>query len=239
VTRRTQRAAREQLERLARVSHELRTPLSVLTSAGDNLADGLAGGEEKVRQYGQVIQRETRRLRELVENVLHLSRRRAAAPASEPQLVDVVALVEDSIGLAEPSLREAGFAVERALPPHAVQILGEPRALRSAVLNLISNAIKYGRSGRWLRLAVEEDGGAEVRIVVEDRGPGIAPRELPRLFAPYARGERARAEQTEGSGLGLAVVKDVVEAHAGRIAVGRPAGGGTSFTLHFPLAHPG
>jgi signal transduction histidine kinase len=239
VTRRTQRAARQQFEQLARVSHELRTPLSVLTSAGDNLADGLASGEEKVRQYGQVIRKETRRLRELVENVLHLARRRAGAPPIERQLVDVVELIEDSVGLAEPSLREAGFTVERALPAHAVPILGEPRALRSALLNLISNAVKYGRAGRWLRLAVEQDGGAEVRIVVEDRGPGIAAAELPRLFAPYARGRRAVADQMEGTGLGLAVVKDVVESHAGRIAVASPTGGGTAFILHFPLAQAG
>lgn len=237
--RRTQRAAREQMERLARVSHELRTPLSVLSSAGDNLADAVVSGEEQVRQYGRVIQAETRRLHELVENVLHLSRRRAGAPALEPHRVDLVKLVEDSLGSAEPSLRQAGFTVERSLPPRPVEILGEPRALCSAVLNLISNGIKYGRSARWLRLAVEEDDGHEVRIVVEDRGPGIARSEIPELFKPYTRGERAMTDQTEGSGLGLAVVKEVVEAHAGRISVHSPAGGGTAFTLHFPLAEPG
>jgi signal transduction histidine kinase len=238
-TRRTQRAAREQIEQLARVSHEFRTPLAVLAGAGENLADGLIRREGKVRQYGQTVQKATRRLQELVENVLHLSRRQAAVPPMEPRRVDIAELVEDSLEATAASLREAGFTVERALPERRVEVVGDPRALRFAVLNLISNAVKYGREARWLRLAVEEDHGAEVRIVVEDRGPGIPAGELPRLFRPYARGERALADETEGSGLGLAVVREVAEAHAGRVSVASPAAGGTAFTLHLPLAGAG
>lgn len=238
-TRRSQRAARDQIEQLARVSHELRTPLAVLAGAGDNLADGLVRGDGRVRQYGQAVQKATRRLHELVENVLHLARRRAGAPRMEAQRIDVAALVEESLGAAGPSLREAEFTVERALPARELAVLGDPRALRSALLNLISNAVKYGREARWLRLAVEEDSGAEVRIVVEDRGPGIGADELPGLFRPYARGARALADETEGSGLGLAVVREVAEAHAGRVSVASPAGGGTAFTLHLPLAGAG
>jgi signal transduction histidine kinase len=238
-TRRTERTAHAQIEQLARVSHELRTPLAVLAGAGDNLADGLVRGEGRVRQYGQAVQKATRRLHELVENVLHLARRRAGAPRMEAQWIDVAALVEESLGAAGPSLREAEFTVERALPARELAVLGDPRALRSALLNLISNAVKYGREARWLRLAVEEDHGAEVRIVVEDRGPGIPAGELPRLFRPYARGERAMADETEGSGLGLAVVREVAEAHAGRVSVTTPAAGGTAFTLHLPLAGAG
>jgi signal transduction histidine kinase len=238
-TRRAERTAHAQIEQLARVSHELRTPLAVLAGAGDNLADGLVRGEGRVRQYGQAVQKATRRLHELVENVLHLARRRAGAPRMEAQWIDVAALVEESLGAAGPSLREAGFTVERALPERELAVLGDPRALRSALLNLISNAVKYGREARWLRLAVEEDHGAEVRIVVEDRGPGIPAGELPRLFRPYARGERALADETEGSGLGLAVVREVAEAHAGRVSVASPAAGGTAFTLHLPLAGAG
>lgn len=235
-TRRTQRAAREQIEQLARVSHELRTPLAVLAGAGENLADGLIRRDGRVRQYGRTVQKATRRLQELVENVLHLSRRQAAVRPMEPRRVDLAELVEDSLEATAPSLREAGFTVERALPEGRVEVVGDPRALRIAVLNLISNAVKYGREGRWLRLAVEEDQGSEVRIVVEDRGPGIVAHELPSLFEPYTRGERAMVEQMEGSGLGLAVVRDVVEAHAGRVSVQAPVDGGTSFTLHLPVA---
>ncbi|HSL85142.1 MAG TPA: HAMP domain-containing sensor histidine kinase [Thermoanaerobaculia bacterium] len=238
-TRRSQRAAHQQIEQLARVSHELRTPLAVLAGVGDNLADGLVRGEGRVREYGQAVQKATRRLHELVENVLHLARRRAGAPRMEAQRIDVAALIEESLGAAGPSLREAEFTVERALPARELAVLGDPRALRSALLNLISNAVKYGREARWLRLAVEEDSGAEVRIVVEDRGPGIGADELSGLFRPYARGARAMAEETEGSGLGLAVVREVAEAHAGRVSVTTPAGGGTAFTLHLPLAGAG
>lgn len=238
-TRRTERAARDQIDQLARVSHELRTPLFVLASAGDNLADGLVREEEQLRRYGQTIQRASRRLHELVENVLLLSRRRAGAAPMKPQRIGIAELIDGSLEEAGPSLREAEFTVERALPAREVEVRGDPRALRSAVLNLISNAIKYGREGRWLRLTVEADHGAEVRIVVEDRGPGIAAHELARLFEPYARGESARAGEMEGSGLGLAVVQDVAEAHAGRVSVRSPPGGGTAFTLHLPIVEAG
>lgn len=230
--RRAQRAARRELEQLALISHELRTPLTVLASAGDNLADGLFRSQERTTEYGRVIQRETRRLRELVENVLHLAYRRRKEPQRELRPIDVVHLIEESLEVAEPGLKEAGFTVERSLPSRRLEILGDPSALRSTLLNLISNAVKYGREARWLRLAAEET-GTEVRIVVEDRGPGLDPRELERLSEPYTRGDR-EAVDTEGSGLGLAVVKSVVAAHAGRISVGNPEAGGTSLALHFP-----
>ena len=237
-TRRAQRAARQQVEQLARISHELRTPVTVLTAAGDNLADGVVRGDRQAKEYGRAIQRETRRLHELVENVLHLARRGARVSPTRRSEVDLVELVRGALGQTEQSLLEAGFTVEHELPPRTVTILGEPRGLRSAVVNLISNGIKYGRSGRWLRLAVEDD-GAEARILVEDRGPGLDGTAVPSLFDPYVRGEHAMVDQTEGSGLGLAVVKEVVEAHDGRISVDRPPQGGTIFTLHFPLAEAG
>lgn len=232
-TRRTQRAARQQLEQLARVSRELRTPLTVLSTAGDNLADAIVSGEDELREYGHVIQRETRRLHGLVENVLHLARRRAGVAAREPRPVEVATLVEDVLATARPGLEEAGFTVERSLPGHPVEVVGERQALRSALLNLVSNAVKHARSGRFLRIAVAER-GRQVRIEVADRGPGIGVREAGRIFEPYVRG--SRAGEVEGSGLGLAVVRDVVQAHGGRIAVEKAAEGGAAFVLYLPRA---
>jgi signal transduction histidine kinase len=232
-TRRTQRAARQQLEQLARVSHELRTPLTVLASAGDNLADHIVSGEDELRGYGRVIQRETRRLHELVENVLHLARRRAGRVSRERRPVDLTMVVDDVLTTCRGALDEAGFSVERHQPSHPVQVKGDARALRSALLNLVSNSIKYARSGGRLRVAIEER-AREVRVRVEDRGPGIDRRELPGLFEPYVRG--AGADEAEGSGLGLAVVRDVVEAHRGRVSVEHPGEGGAAFVLHLPRA---
>jgi signal transduction histidine kinase len=241
-TRRAQRAARQQLEQLARVSHELRTPLTVLATAGDNLADHIVSGREELRGYGRVIQRETRRLHELVENVLRLARRRAGVAPNEPVPVDLKALVEEVLATAEATLDGGGegFTFERSLPPEGVpneiKVMGDPRGLRSALLNLVSNAMKHGGSGRWLRIAVERR-GRQARIEVADRGPGIGERDVARIFEPYVRG--ASTDGIEGSGLGLAVVRDVAEAHGGRVSVESPPGGGATFVLRLPLAEDG
>jgi signal transduction histidine kinase len=241
-TRRAQRAARQQLEQLARVSHELRTPLTVLATAGDNLADHIVSGKEELEEYGRVIQRETRRLHELVENVLRLARRRAGVAPNEPVPVDLKALVEEVLATAEATLDGGGegFTVERSLPPEGVpneiKVMGDPRGLRSALLNLVSNAMKHGGSGRWLRIAVERR-GRQARIEVADRGPGIGERDVARIFEPYVRG--ASTDGIEGSGLGLAVVRDVAEAHGGRVTVESPPGGGAIFVLRLPLAEDG
>lgn len=240
-THRARRFARRQLDLVAQITHELRTPLAVLSAAGDNLADAIVRDREQMERYGRLIQNETRRLRETVENVLHLARREGAVRPSPLQPIDVADLVEESLRLSRQQLELAGFEVEKSLPEVPVQVMGEPRALRSALLNLVSNAIKYGKASRWLRLSVvsvEREGGGEVQIAVEDRGPGIPRREIAKLFEPYYRGEQARTERIEGSGLGLAVVQDVAAAHRGRVTVDSTPGRGSTFRLHLPALQP-
>jgi signal transduction histidine kinase len=236
LTRRVHRLARDQMEFVASVSHELRSPLAALSAAGDNLADSLFDDPGKLREYGRLIQDETQRLREMVENVLHLARRRSDAPMPKLQPLDVNELVDDTLRRSRRQLEQAGFEVEVAKPERPPRVLGNARALQSALQNLISNALKYGLPARWLRISVELPGTArEVRISVEDRGTGISPRDLRRLFDPFYRGERARAGQIEGSGLGLAVVRGVAEQHGGRIVVESTPGAGSRFTLELPL----
>jgi signal transduction histidine kinase len=164
----------------------------VLATAGDNLADHIVSGKEELEEYGRVIQRETRRLHELVENVLRLARRRAGVAPTEPVPVDLKALVEEVLATAEATLDGGaeGFTFERSLPPEGVSneimVMGDPRGLRSALLNLVSNAIKHGGSGRWLRVTFERR-GRQARIEVADRGPGIGERDVARIFEPYVR----------------------------------------------------
>ncbi len=238
LARRAQRLARQQMNFVAGVSHELRTPLAVLSAAGDNLADCLVTDSEQLADYGRVIQDETLRLHEMVENVLHVARQRAPAPPLPLQPFDIARLVEEAVRSSKRQLEKAEFEVEEEIQPGAIRVLGNARALQAAILNLISNAVKYGRPARWLRISVltaGKTGHEEVRIRVDDRGPGIEEAELPRLCDAFYRGRRAREAQIKGSGLGLAVVADVAKAHRGRVSIQSRPKGGSSFTLHLPL----
>ncbi len=241
LARYAQRLAQQQMAFVASVSHELRTPLAVLSAAGDNLADSLVDEKAQLEEYGRVIQDETQRLRDMVENVLHLARKSAPVPRMTMTPLEVTQQVEEVLRRTSRQCEQSAFAVEKAISPVPATILGNGHAFQSALLNLISNALKYGRASRWLRVSVEtvaESGCSEVRISVEDRGPGIEPADRPRLFEPFFRGRRAQEELVEGSGLGLALVRDVVEAHGGRVSVDSELGVGSRFTLHFPHWEP-
>lgn len=238
LARRAQRLARQQMNFVAGVSHELRTPLAVLSAAGDNLADSLVMDSEQMTKYGRVIQKETQRLHEMVENVLHVARRNSPVPQAELRPLDIARLVEETLRRSDRQLEKAGFEVEKEIQPGSLRVLGNAKALQSAILNLISNAIKYGRSARWLRISVftaGPQGHEEVRVQVEDRGPGVEEEDLPRLFEAFFRGKRAREAQIEGSGLGLTVVADVAKAHKGRVSIQSRSPRGSSFILHLPL----
>ncbi len=237
LARRAQRLAEDQLAFVASVSHELRTPLAILSAAGENLSDALAAEPAKVREYGSLIQDETLRLREMVENLLHLARKRSGVAGVERQPLDVTEVVEGALRRAKRQIEQAGFAVEVALEPCPQRVLGNPRALQAALANLISNALKYGQPARWMRVAVQSAAAppGEVQISVEDHGMGIAKSEQGRLFEPFFRSARVRRDQVEGSGLGLAVVRDVAEAHGGRVTVESRPGEGSRFTLHLPV----
>jgi signal transduction histidine kinase len=117
--------------------------------------------------------------------------------------------------------------------------MADPTALSHCLTNLISNAVKYGGDGRWLGIGavrLTDDAGEFVEIRVSDRGRGIDEDELPHIFEPFYRGQRARSDQIHGTGMGLNVVKRIVEAHAGTIAVESEPGAGTNFRLRIPVA---
>jgi signal transduction histidine kinase len=105
------------------------------------------------------------------------------------------------------------------------------------VQNLVANALKYGAAGGWVGVTVDASGsrrGREVRITVSDKGPGVAPEDLPHIFDAFYRGRRAVADQVQGNGLGLHLVKRIAEAHGGRVTVRTAPGEGASFTIHIP-----
>jgi signal transduction histidine kinase len=228
--RRERRLAARQLEFVAAVSHELRTPLTVIRSAAENLRDGLIVDPARVREYGGVLREEGRRLTDMVEQVLAF----AGADASGPERrrpIEVERLLRAAE--ADAGLEKAGLAVTVDVEP-GLFIAGDEAMLAAAVRNLLVNLRKYAAHGGFARLSAHRAGDV-AEIVIEDRGPGVAPDEMRRLFEPFFRGRRAAESQAPGSGIGLALVRRIVEAHDGTVQA-RPLSRGMAFVLRLPAA---
>jgi signal transduction histidine kinase len=235
-TQRQQRLARQQIEFVAGVTHELNTPIAAIRSAGQNLADGVVEEPGQVRRYGALIEREGRRLTAMVGEVLELAGIQSGRRSYRPVSVAVGELVDGALADCREMLDAAGMRAEVDVPAGLPSVLADPEALRRAVRNLVENAVKYGGSGKWVGIRARAE-ARQVVLAVEDRGPGIAREDLPRLFEPFFRGRNAAEGSVPGSGLGLGIVRHVVEAHGGRVTVGSgPGGQGAAFTLHLPAA---
>jgi len=230
-TRRAQDLARQQLEFVATVSHELRTPLAVIRSAADNLADGLVYDEARIRQYGQLIRREGLRLTDLVEQILEFAGLQSAQRTMARQPVAVQGLLRD---VAAAESVPAGIAIELDVAENLPPVAGDEAALRRVFQNLIGNAIKYGAEAQWVGVrACLTDGRVEVSVT--DRGIGIAAAEQARIFDPFYRAPDVVAAQIQGAGLGLSLVKRIVEAHGGQVTVKSAPGAGSTFTVSLPV----
>jgi signal transduction histidine kinase len=230
--RRARRLAMQQTAFVAGVSHELRTPLAVIRSAAENLADGLVVEPERVRRYGQLVVQEGRRLSHLVEQAIDLAALEAGARPDADEIYDIKTLIDEIA--AQAHVNEVMSRVVAPLP----QLKGDPRATRQVIANLVENARKHA-PGSPVVIGVEAidwRGRAAVRIEVVDRGDGIALADLPHVFEPFYRGERARREQVPGSGLGLSIVKRLVEKQRGTIAVRSTPGKGCTFVVCLPGA---
>jgi signal transduction histidine kinase len=139
-------------------------------------------------------------------------------------------LLEDVVAASAVLVEAAEIQVEYDVPESVPPVLGDEPSLRRALQNLIANAVKYGRNGRWIGLRARNV-GREVEITVADRGIGIAPAEQLRIFEPFYRAADVVTAQIQGAGLGLSLVKRIVEAHGGRIAVRSVPGTGSEFTV--------
>jgi signal transduction histidine kinase len=145
--------------------------------------------------------------------------------------------IESAVALLEPE----HVTIERDFIQNPPTVVGDAAALRSAVQNLIANAVKYGGRDRWVGIKIEhgrQRRRPEVWITVSDHGEGIPASELPHIFDPFYRGADAVARQVHGNGLGLSLVRQIVAAHGGRVTVTTRAGAGSSFTIALPSAEP-
>ncbi len=231
LARRAERLRVQQLEFVAGITHELNTPLAALTSAGQNLADGIVSEREQVARYGSMIVKESHRLSDTVAQVLDFAGMQGRGAPARLVPVDVRAVVEDAVAQCGWLAEEAKVKIETDVAGALPAIDGDADALTRAVQNLVANAIRHGGEGGWVGVrAVGE--GRSVAITVEDRGPGVAARDVKHLFEPFYRGRGA--ERVRGSGLGLAIVQRIAAAHGGTIEVVRQRQRGAAFTLRIP-----
>lgn len=244
--RRADRLGRQQMEFVATVSHELRTPVSVIGAAAGNLADGVVSDPARVMHYGETIQIEARRLTETVERVLQLAGIASGRAVVQESLAPAT-IVDEALEGCRTEIDAAGFDVEVDVPAYLPLVVGDRTALRSALQNLIGNAVKYGGTARWMRVSAHATRGASptsrhrstpstVAITVVDRGPGIPVEDRPHIFEAFYRGRHAVAHQIKGSGLGLHLVQRIVEAHGGHVGFDCESGPGCRFTMTLPAA---
>ena len=237
--RRSEKLAAQQMDFVATVSHELRTPVAVIRSAAQNLSAGVVHDAEQAKRYGDLIDTEGRRLTDMVEQVLEYAGLSGNRRPAASRAVDVASLVHDVVNTSHALPESRDIAFEVRVDEHVPPVMADQDALRRAILNLVSNALKYADDGRWVGIAVTRTGphtGGEVQVSVTDRGRGIPADDLAHIFEPFYRGRFAIDQQIHGNGLGLSLVKRIAEAHGGRVTVKSTPGQGSTFTITLPAA---
>jgi signal transduction histidine kinase len=217
----------------AGVSHELRTPLSVISSASENLADGVVEDREQVRRYGRMIHSHSEELAAMVENALWFARGDAREGLEMEEAVPAE-LVREAAASCEGMLAQSGVVLERDVESGLPAIRGNRTLLLHGLQNLLANVALYGRAGKWARIRARRR-AATVEFTIEDRGAGIMPEDITRVFQPFYRGKGAKQANIAGLGLGLAIVRRIVEAHDGEIELRSQHNAGTVVALRIPI----
>jgi signal transduction histidine kinase len=240
ISRRAQRLARKQMDFVAGISHEFRTPLAVIHAVSENLADGLITDQQQIEQCGVVIRNDVRRLSGMVEQVLEFAGASRGKNLYQPHPVSLEEVIDQALA-ENPSLEtDVNWRVEKAIDPHLPQVIADPAAITSAIRNIIDNAVKYGGDAHWIGIEAKVSATNErphVELRVADKGVGIPESDLPHIFEPFYRGREVVAAQVHGNGLGLSLVKNIIDAHGGTIEVSSSPGRGSVFTLSLPAAN--
>ena len=230
-------AERMRVDFVANASHELRTPLATMLGFLETLQDEDAAGDPKTRaRFLKIMLDEATRMRDLVGDLMSLSRIEAERFTVPRDPVELAPLIEEVKGglarLADE--RQSSLVLENAAGEAVV--LGDRPQLAQMLANLLVNALRYGRAGAPVRIRVEDAGDEMVRIGIVDQGEGIAAEHLPRLTERFYRVDAGRSRSVGGTGLGLAIVKHIVLRHRGRLDIRSSLGEGTTVSVLLPLA---
>ncbi len=223
---------------VANASHELRTPLAALSGFIDTL-QGPAKEDPKARdRFLAIMHAQATRMARLIDDLLSLSRVELSAHVRPDTVIDLVPIIRQVADGLEPLARERQVVVEINLPETSIMIAGDREELLRLFENLIENALKYGASGGKvivsLSSAATAEGAPEIRVMVRDFGPGIAPEHLPRLTERFYRVDIGDSRSQGGTGLGLSLVKHILNRHRGRLLIESVPKHGATFTACFP-----
>jgi signal transduction histidine kinase len=225
--------ARARSDFIAGVSHDLRMPLAQILIASETLTLRRERDEtERVRLSSSIV-REARRLISTVDNVLLFSRSGAVALRPRLQPLSVATLFDDVVDAVKLAVEDGGQTIETS--DASLAILGDRQLLRQALVNLVDNSLKYGSPGQRIELGAERH-GERVHLYVADEGPGVPQSERTRIFEPYERLARDQTSERTGTGLGLAVVRHIVQVCNGRVWLDESATRGARVILELPIA---
>ena len=224
---------------VANASHELRTPLAALSGFIETL-QGSARDDAKARErFLAIMQEQARRMARLIDDLLSLSRIELNAHRRPDTPVDLVPIVRQVVDGLETLARDRGVDVN-VEAANALTVLGDRDELVRVFENLVENALKYGAAGKRVDIKLapgtSADGEPEAQVSVRDYGPGIAPEHLPRLTERFYRVDVSESRAQGGTGLGLALVKHILNRHRGRLTIDSAPGAGATFTVHLPTA---
>lgn len=222
---------------LATLSHELRTPLNGIIGFAELMHRDLGAGEVSPKhiEYCRIIHDQGQHLLGVVNDLLDVARLEAGHLAINPQPTDVTRIVSGVVESQQPAAAQRGVHLNVSGTEPSIEAVADPRALRQALHNLVSNAIKFTRSGGRVVVSARQEEG-ELLLTVTDTGIGIAAAEIPRLGRPFYQADQRRNRDAEGVGLGLAITKGLVELHGGRLEIASTLGQGTTMTLRLPIA---
>lgn len=233
---RVESSQRSQRDFVANVSHELKTPLTSIQGFAQAILDGTAATPETRQQAAQIIYNEAGRMHRMALDLLDLARLEAGTADLKMSAVDLQALLQNIIEKFTPPARNKDIELELHLPSALPSLVGDGDRLAQVFTNLVDNALRFTPEGGKVTLAAVR-AGAEAELSITDTGAGIPQNDLPHVFERFYQVDASRAGgEGHSAGLGLAIVREIVEAHDGRISVRSELGHGTTFVIHLPLA---
>jgi len=222
---------------VSHVSHELKTPLASVTAYSEMLADGEANDEQTIKEFCSVIQSQAKRLNRLIEDILNISRIESGLIKVEKKPVSLTILIEEQLQMMKSYAEEKNIEIIRQKPIVFDQVNADRDMISQVIVNLLSNAVKYTPAGGSVKIETEVDETASlVRVSVTDTGVGIPEDEVEHVFDKFYR-VGANKKQAKGTGLGLNLVKQIIEkVHDGRVFIRSKVGVGSTFGFELPLA---